>query len=58
MKIHFYFQLDLTLLPKLLVDCEATTQIVSDESKFINFDNDFNSENHFIVQTVKKIILP
>ena len=32
----------------LLVDCGATTHIVNDKSKFINFDKNFNSEVHFI----------
>ena len=32
----------------LLVDCGATTHIINDESKFIRFENDFNSSVHFI----------
>lgn len=31
-----------------LVDCGATTHIVNDESKFIDFDENFDSENHCI----------
>ena len=33
---------------KLLVDCGATTHIVHDKSKFVNFDKAFNAEDHFI----------
>ena len=32
----------------LLVDCGATSHIITDESKFINFDSNFNSSNHYI----------
>jgi len=32
----------------LLVDCGATAHIITDESKFINFDESFRPEKHFI----------
>ena len=32
----------------LLVDCGATTHIISDQSKFVNFDDSFNPDNHLI----------
>ena len=32
----------------MLVDCGATTHIVTDESKFINFDENFNPASYFI----------
>ena len=32
----------------LLVDCGATTPIINDKSKFINFDKDFDADNHYI----------
>ena len=32
----------------LLVDCGATTHIATDKSKFVNFDENFNLEIHFI----------
>lgn len=36
------------LKASLLVDCGATTHIVNDKSKFINLDENFNPEVHFI----------
>ena len=33
---------------KLLVDCGATTHIINDGSKFVNFDSQFDPENHYI----------
>ncbi|XP_068704666.1 uncharacterized protein [Montipora foliosa] len=32
----------------LLVDCDATTHIINDESKFSNFDDKFAPEKHYI----------
>ena len=32
----------------LLVDCGATTHIITDESKFVNFDDSFKPEQHYI----------
>ena len=32
----------------MLVDCGATSHIMSDKDKFENFDNNFNSKNHII----------
>ena len=32
----------------LLVDCGATTHIINDRSKFVNFDDEFDSDSHFI----------
>ena len=32
----------------LLVDCGATSHIIRDSSKFIEFDSDFNPSNHYI----------
>ena len=32
----------------MLVDCGATSHILSDKDKFDNFDNNFNSKNHII----------
>lgn len=32
----------------LLVDCGATTHIMNNESKFINFNNDFNSSSYIV----------
>ena len=32
----------------LLFECEATTDIIKDKLKFINFDNSFTSETHSI----------
>ena len=32
----------------LLVDCGATTHIINDRSKSVNFDDEFDSDSHFI----------
>ena len=32
----------------LLVDCGATAHIINGRSKFVNFDDEFDSDNHFI----------
>lgn len=32
----------------LLVDCGATTHIINDKSKFVNFDKNFDPKRHFI----------
>ena len=32
----------------LLVDCGATSHIISDRPKFVSFDESFKAENHFI----------
>ena len=32
----------------ILVDCGATVHIIKDKKKFINFDDEFNKENHVI----------
>ena len=32
----------------LLVDCRATNHVITDKSKFINFDQNFVPENHFV----------
>ena len=32
----------------LLVDCGATAHIINDRSKFVNFDDEFDSDSHFI----------
>ena len=31
----------------LLVDCGATAHIINDRSKFVNFDDEFDSDSHF-----------
>ena len=32
----------------LLVDCGATAHIINDRSKFVNFDEEFDSDSRFI----------
>ena len=32
----------------LLVDCGATKHVITDKSKFIDFDQNFESGNHFV----------
>ena len=32
----------------LLMDCGATAHIINDRSKFVNFDDEFDSDSHFI----------
>ena len=37
-----------TISQCLLVDCGATSHIICDKSKFVNFDNNFDSNSHYI----------
>ena len=32
----------------LLVDCDATTHIINDESKLVSFEKNFNPDDHYI----------
>ena len=46
----YFFALGYIVLDKsnLLVDCRATNHVITDKSKFINFDQNFEPGNHFV----------
>ena len=46
----YFFALIYIVLDKsnLFVDCGATEHVITDKSKFINFDQNFEPGNHFV----------
>ena len=47
----FFFALGYDIVSdnsNLLVNCGATKHVITDKSKFINFDQNFEARNHFV----------